>query len=98
MIGAHIELFLIVTGALTTVALLQFIAPASVLLMIYGEAPTDDGVVLQGSRARAHRYSGQHRGLRTGAFRNGISSTSPVGTDSTCRGTGLRPGIRNRFM
>src|SRR5215468_6203801 len=42
MIGEHIELILIVTGALTTVALLQFITPASVLLMIYGEAPTDD--------------------------------------------------------
>ena len=42
MIGAHIELILIVTGALTTVALLQFIAPASVLLMIYGEAPSDE--------------------------------------------------------
>ena len=41
MIGAHIEFILIVTGALTTVGLLQFIAPASVLLMIYGEAPTD---------------------------------------------------------
>ena len=41
MIGAHIDLILIVTGALTTVGLLQFIAPASVLLMIYGEAPTD---------------------------------------------------------
>ena len=41
MIGAHIELILIVTGALTAIALLQFIAPASVLRMIYGEAPTD---------------------------------------------------------
>jgi hypothetical protein len=42
MIGAHIELILIVTGALTAVALLQFIAPASVFRMIYGEAPTDE--------------------------------------------------------
>jgi hypothetical protein len=42
MIGAHIELILIVTGALTAIALLQFIAPASVLRMIYGEAPTDE--------------------------------------------------------
>jgi hypothetical protein len=41
-IGAHIELILIVTGALTAIALLQFIAPASVLRMIYGEAPTDE--------------------------------------------------------
>ena len=42
MIGAHIELILIVTGAITAIALLQFIAPASVLRMIYGEAPTDE--------------------------------------------------------
>jgi hypothetical protein len=42
MIGAHIELILIVTGALTAIALLQFVAPASVLRMIYGEAPTDE--------------------------------------------------------
>ena len=41
MIGAHIELILIVTGAVTAIALLQFIAPAPVLRMIYGEAPTD---------------------------------------------------------
>ena len=41
MVGTHIELILIVTGALTAIALLQFIAPASVLRMIYGEAPTD---------------------------------------------------------
>jgi hypothetical protein len=41
MIGAHIELILIVTGALTTVALVQFIAPSQVLRMIYGEAPTN---------------------------------------------------------
>jgi hypothetical protein len=42
MIGAHIELILIVTGALTAIALLQFIAPAPVLRMIYGETPTDE--------------------------------------------------------
>jgi hypothetical protein len=41
MISAHIELILIVTGALTTIALLQFIAPSPVLRMIFGEAPTD---------------------------------------------------------
>jgi hypothetical protein len=41
MIGAHIELILIVTGAVTAIALLQFIAPTPVLRMIYGEAPTD---------------------------------------------------------
>jgi hypothetical protein len=42
MIGAHIELILIVTGALTAIALLQFIIPATVLRMIFGEAPTDE--------------------------------------------------------
>jgi hypothetical protein len=42
MIGGHIELILIVTGAITAMALAQFIAPASVLRMIYGEAPTDE--------------------------------------------------------
>jgi hypothetical protein len=42
MIGAHIELILIVTGAITAIALVQFIAPAPVLRMIYGEAPTDE--------------------------------------------------------
>lgn len=41
MIGAHIELILIVTGALTAIPFLQFIAPAQVLRMIFGEAPTD---------------------------------------------------------
>src|SRR5262249_1339171 len=41
MIGANIELILIVTGALTAIALLQFIAPAPVLRVIFGEAPTD---------------------------------------------------------
>jgi hypothetical protein len=42
LIGAHIELILIVTGVLTAIALLQFITPAPVLRMIYGEAPTDE--------------------------------------------------------
>jgi len=42
MISAHIELILIVTGALTAMALLQFIAPALVLRTIFGEAPTND--------------------------------------------------------
>jgi hypothetical protein len=42
MIGAHIELILIVTGAITAMALLVLIAPASVLRMIFGEAPTDE--------------------------------------------------------
>jgi len=42
MIGAHIELVLIVTGALTAITIFQFIAPAQVLRMIFGEAPTDE--------------------------------------------------------
>ena len=42
MIGAHIELILIVTGAITAIALVQSVAPASVLRMIFGEAPTDE--------------------------------------------------------
>ena len=42
MIGAHIDIILIVTGALTAVALLQFIAPVPVLRMIYGDAPADE--------------------------------------------------------
>ena len=41
MIGAHIEVILIVTGALTAIALIQLIAPVSVLRMIFGEASTD---------------------------------------------------------
>jgi hypothetical protein len=42
MIGAHIEPILVVTGAVTAIALLQFIAPVPVLRMIYGAAPTDE--------------------------------------------------------
>jgi len=41
MIAAHIEPILIVTGAVTAIALIQFIAPLQVLGMIFGEAPTD---------------------------------------------------------
>jgi hypothetical protein len=41
VIGAHIEIILIVTGALTAVALLQFIAPAPVLQMVSGATPSD---------------------------------------------------------
>ena len=41
MIGSHIEIILIVTGALTAVAILQFIAPAPMLRTICGEAPKD---------------------------------------------------------
>jgi hypothetical protein len=42
MIGAHIDVILIVTGALTAVALLQFFAPVPMLRMIYGKAPIDE--------------------------------------------------------
>jgi hypothetical protein len=43
MIGTHIELILIVTGALTAVvALLQFIVPVPMLRVIYGKAPLDE--------------------------------------------------------
>ena len=42
MIGAHIEGVLIVTGALTAVAILGFIAPVTTLRMIFGRAPTDE--------------------------------------------------------
>jgi len=42
MIGAHTEVILIVTGPLTAVALLQFIAPMPMLRMIYGKAPLDE--------------------------------------------------------
>ena len=47
MIGAHIEVILIVTGALTAGALLQFIAPIPTMRLIYGEASTSEvGVFL----------------------------------------------------
>jgi hypothetical protein len=47
MIGAHIEVILIVTGALTAAAVVQFVAPEPVLRMIFGEAPKDPlGVAL----------------------------------------------------
>jgi hypothetical protein len=41
MIGTHIEIILIVTGATTAMALAQFIAPTSVCRIIYGAAPTE---------------------------------------------------------
>ena len=37
-----IQLILIVTGAVAAIAVLQLIAPAPVLRMIFGEAPTDE--------------------------------------------------------
>jgi hypothetical protein len=42
VITSNIAAILILTGALTSVALLQFIAPAPVLRTIFGEAPTDE--------------------------------------------------------
>jgi len=41
MIATHIEPILIITGAATAIALIQFVAPSQVLRMICGEAPTD---------------------------------------------------------
>ena len=41
MIGAHIETILIVTGLLTAAAIVQFIAPAPMLRVIYGAASQD---------------------------------------------------------
>ena len=41
MIGTHIEIILVVTGATTAMALAQFIAPASVSRIIYGAAPAE---------------------------------------------------------
>ena len=41
MFAAHIEPILIVTGTVTAIALIQFIAPLRVLRMIFGETPTD---------------------------------------------------------
>jgi hypothetical protein len=41
MIGVHVEIILIVTGAATSLALLQFIAPSTVFRMTYGAASVD---------------------------------------------------------
>jgi hypothetical protein len=41
MIAAHIELILIVTGAVTASMLIQFIAPKPVMRLVFGTAPTD---------------------------------------------------------
>jgi hypothetical protein len=40
-INVHIEAILIITGAATAMAVIQFIAPVPVLRMIFGEAPTN---------------------------------------------------------
>jgi hypothetical protein len=41
VISAHIEIILIVTGAATAIALIQFIAPSSVFRVICGAVPAD---------------------------------------------------------
>jgi hypothetical protein len=41
VINAHIDTILIVTGALTAVAFLQFIAPVPMLRALYGETSND---------------------------------------------------------
>ena len=41
MIGPHVEIILIVTGAVTALALMQFIAPSPALRMVFGAAPAD---------------------------------------------------------
>jgi hypothetical protein len=41
MIGTNMEPILIVTGAATAIALIQFITPSQVLRMVFGEAPTN---------------------------------------------------------
>jgi len=56
MIGAHIELILIVTGALTAIALLQFVAPAPILRMIFGA--TDEVGLAVAPSPRAGRRTG----------------------------------------
>jgi hypothetical protein len=53
MIGDHVETILIVTGALTAIMLAQLVAPAQVLSLIFGEAPTD----------RVTRFLARHWGL-----------------------------------
>ena len=41
VIATHIEIILIITGAVTATMLSQFFAPLSVLRLVYGEAPLD---------------------------------------------------------
>ena len=41
MFAAHIQPILIVTGTVTAIALVQFIAPLRILRMVFGETPTD---------------------------------------------------------
>jgi hypothetical protein len=41
MIGRHLEIVLVITGAFTVIAILQFIVPAAMLRTIFGDAPKD---------------------------------------------------------
>ena len=41
MLAARIELILLLTGVATTGALVLFLAPATILKMLFGQAPTD---------------------------------------------------------
>ena len=41
LIGAHIELILIVTGVLTAGAIVLFLAPAAVFTRVFGKAPDE---------------------------------------------------------
>jgi len=41
MIAAHIEMILVITGAVTAIMVIQFVAPQLVLRMVFGESPTD---------------------------------------------------------
>jgi hypothetical protein len=67
MIGAHIEFILIVTGALTAVAVLQIVAPLPMLRLIYGDAPKDEASLFLA------RHWGHFPGWRVANLR-GVSS------------------------
>ena len=41
MVGGHIEIILIVTGASTALAFVQFMAPSALLRRVGGAAPAD---------------------------------------------------------
>jgi hypothetical protein len=41
MLAAHIELILLITGVATTGALVLFLAPATMMKMLFGQAPSD---------------------------------------------------------
>ena len=64
MIGTHIEIILIVTGATTAMALAQFIAPASVSRIVYGAAPTEVVGIALVRRAYSFFWSGYCSSMR----------------------------------